>query len=469
MPRSLYAVVASLSLGALAVSAHAQTTAKATTTAASGSASIGSPRLSASTSASSSTTFLPASAVTSAPAPTVTAAAPAYDGLPSPLRADDVVAWARAHRSEIVAAKAKAAAAAATSRVVSALPDPMVMAAIDHLPFKLDGFNWSVLVQQDFPLGGVLGARGRVADAEGRATAEDARTIELDVQLQALAAYLMWIELERSTVVVDEQLEIARQVLELAKIHVSVAESVAADLVRADVDVVRLEGERSSIDAELSAARSMLNASLGRVATDPLPLADLIVPSSDPPIATELVTRAIGARPEVAALVARTEKSREHVDEMDAMYTPMAFVRAGYAQTMFDGPGVMLMVGVSVPIWRDKLAGGLDEANSMATMADADLAAAKRMIEGEVVAAREQVIAARILYESVHERLIPLAQKALTLTMTSYGAGQVPLVSVLDAARMVRESRMEDVAAGIKVAAAWAKLGRAIGMAKVGT
>ena len=43
---------------------------------------------------------------------------------------------------------------------------------------------------------------------------------------------------------------------------------------------------------------------------------------------------------------------------MRSMYAPMAMVRTGPAYTMTDGPGWMVMVGVSVPIWRSKLSAG---------------------------------------------------------------------------------------------------------------
>ena len=46
----------------------------------------------------------------------------------------------------------------------------------------------------------------------------------------------------------------------------------------------------------------------------------------------------------------------------------------------------------------------------------------------------------------------------------------IPLgtISVLEAARMIREARMEEVVAEVKLATVWARLGRAVGVAKVG-
>jgi outer membrane protein TolC len=388
--------------------------------------------------------------------------------LPSPLKPDDVLVFARAHRAEIAAAKSKSDAAKQTSKVVSALPDPMIMAAIDHLPFKLDGADWSVQIQQDFPLNGSLGAKGRAAEAESRAVAADAKKVELDVEYQALGAYIEWIELQRMAVVVDEQLALARQIQAVAKVRLSVSEAAAADVIRAQADVARLEGERKALDGEIAAARSMLNANLGRAVDAKVPDADLVLPSAEPPSSVELAKGAIERRPEVVAMKARVDKARENVAAMDAMYGPMAFVRGGYAYRMDEGKGLMLMVGVTVPIWREKLSAGVSEAKSMTSMAESDVAAMSKMIEGEVAVAREQVVAARTRLATTREKVLPLAKQALSLTITTYGSGQTPLVSVLDGMRLLRDTRMEEVIAEMKLAAAWARLGRAVGVVKVG-
>ena len=76
------------------------------------------------------------------------------------------------------------------------------------------------------------------------------------------------------------------------------------------------------------------------------------------------------------------------------MYAPMAMVRTGPSYTMADGTGWMVMVGVSIPLWRDKLRAGVNEARAMVDMASADLEAMQRMIRGEATLARERVMAA---------------------------------------------------------------------------
>lgn len=390
------------------------------------------------------------------------------DDLPSPLKPDAVIAYATAHRAEITAAKAKAAAAAEVGKQVRALPDPMVMVSVDHLPIKLDGINASFAVQQEFPLSGVLGDRERVAEAGAKQAAAQVDTTKLDVEYQALAAYLMVLEAQRTIAVLDDQVAIAKQVVAVASARLAVSDVAGVDVLRAQLDVVRLEGERTALDADRKAAASMLEAALGRPVTGEPPVCELTLPAADPPALAELVKKALDRRPELAAMKASVAAARAEVDVMRSMYLPMAFVRAGGAYTMTDGPGFMLMVGVSVPLWRDKLGAGVAEAKAMETMAGADVSAMTKMVEGDVGAARQSVIAARTRLATVRDKVLPLSKSVLSLTIATYTAGQMPLISVLDAEKAVREARMDEVIAEVKAAAAWGRLGRAVGVVKVG-
>jgi hypothetical protein len=83
--------------------------------------------------------------------------------LRDPLRLEDVLAYAQTHRQEIAAARARVRAAEQRLAIVSGLEDPMVMPSIDHLPFMLDGVDASLMIEQRFPLSGVLGQRKRAA------------------------------------------------------------------------------------------------------------------------------------------------------------------------------------------------------------------------------------------------------------------------------------------------------------------
>jgi len=388
--------------------------------------------------------------------------------LPSPLRPDDVVVWARDHRAEIAAAKAKAGALAQTPKVVSALPDPMVMASVDHLPVNLMGVDASIVVQQDFPLSGVLGKKKLSAEAGAKAATADVARVALEVEVEALVAYLMVVEAERMLVVLDEQIATAKQIVEATLARLESGAGSAAEVVRARLDVARLEGEHKAVTAELVAKKNMLNAALAREPDAAVPPTSLVLPKSDPPAVSQLADIAIAKRPELSVMRFKAEKASADIEVMQSMYKPMAFIRTGPSYTMDAGAGVMLMLGVSVPIWREKLGAGVSEAKQMASMVEAETSAMRKMIEGEVSGARGAVVADKIRFETTRDKLVPISRQAVSLTLASYASGQVPLVSVLDALTMLRMTRMDEVGSEIRLAVAWARLGRVLGVVKVG-
>ena len=119
------------------------------------------------------------------------------------------------------------------------------------------------------------------------------------------------------------------------------------------------------------------------------------------------------------------------------------------------------MVGFSVPIWRGRLGAGVSEAEAMVEMAEADLVEMQRMVEGDAVVAREQVLASRERMLALRDEVLPRAREAIDPTLAGYAAGQLPLVSVIEAAQTLWSSQAELVLAEFNLGMAWTRLHRA--------
>ena len=148
---------------------------------------------------------------------------------------------------------------------------------------------------------------------------------------------------------------------------------------------------------------------------------------------------------------------------MRSMYKPMAMVRVGRASTMAEGPGGMVMIGVSVPIWRERLRAGVAEGRAMQRMADADLSAMRVMIEGETIAAREAATAARIQLVVLEDEVMPRAQAATESALAGYSSGQGTLVAVIESARTLWVLQEEELMTQTALGEARSRLDRALG------
>jgi cobalt-zinc-cadmium efflux system outer membrane protein len=383
--------------------------------------------------------------------------------LPSPLHIEQVVQLARSRRAEIEVARARQAAAEQRIGVVSALDDPMVMPSLDHVPFMLHGADVSLMVEQRFPLSRLRGQRERSAQANARRLGADVDRVRLNVVLEAVDAYWMLYEQRAMLRVVGEQLALARVLVAAAAGRYAAGTSAQPDVLRAEIELARLQGAQLSLLARARAAKAMLNASLARDPDEPVPeLAEAPVLAEPPELAT-LRKQAFAVRPELLAGQEEIRGAEADVEVMRSMIKPMALVRTGPAYTMADGWGFMATVGVSVPLFQQKNRATIAEAKSMADMARADLSAMRNMVQGNVASAREEVLAARTTALVLRDDVLPRARLAIDAVTAAYTSGTLPMVSALDAARALWDAQQELVMAEVELGLRWARLGRAVG------
>jgi outer membrane protein, heavy metal efflux system len=398
--------------------------------------------------------------------------------LPNPLAIVDVVRLAREHRDEVIAAQARYEAAGERPVIVSALEDPMLSYSVDHYPFDTmaaadamsEGdrggrYDWNYAIEQRFPLSGVRGHRRRAAEAEAATLRADVDRAARDVEFDAASAYLMLGERRRMIDVAREQAALASQLTSAAAARYAAGQAGQADLLRAEVESARASAQLNALRAEIRGAEAMLNAAIGRDTTLPVP--PLVAADADrsPPSPADAIAIALERRPELQGGAAEIDRAAAETEVMRSMYRPMGMVRLGHASTMTEGQGLMVMLGVSLPVWRGSLAAGVREAEAMQRMARADLAAMRRMVEGEVVAARERIDAARVRFLALRDDVEPRARAAVQSSLGAYRSGQSDMVAVIDATRALWDTQGELVMAEADVGLAWARLERATGAA----
>ena len=383
-------------------------------------------------------------------------------GLPTPLTLADVIRVASQRRDEIEAARARTRASEARPAIVSALSDPMISPSLDHLPFMLGGADVSFTIEQQIPLSGIRRSRRTAALADVDRLRAEANRTTLDVGVQAANAFLMLQERRRTQALVAEQIGFARDVVNASNARYSSGTAPQSDVLRAEVEVARLEALARGLVGEVRGAEAMLNAAL---ALD----SDLPVPPLSPiafvnPLPTwPAIKTALTSRPELAAGRAEIARAEAEVQVMRDMFRPMATIRTGPAYTMAEGRGWMAMVGISLPIWKGKLRAGVAEAQAMRAMSEADLRAMTRMIEGDAAEAVNQLEAARERQAALTKDVLPRARMAIDPAVAGYGAGRIPLVSVIEAVQVLWRVQSDLIAADTELGLAWARLGRVIG------
>jgi len=209
----------------------------------------------------------------------------------------DVLRLASERRDEIQAPRARIRAAETRPTVVSALADPMISPSLHHLPFMLGGADVSFTIEQQIPWSGIRGHRRASALADvDRLRAEASRT-PLDVGLQAVNAFLMVQERRRTAALVTEQLSFARDVVSAANARYASGTAQQSDVLRAEVEVARLEAFARVLVSEVRGAEAMLNTSLALDAEGPVPFFASLAFAQPPPSWSAIKT-ALTSRPE---------------------------------------------------------------------------------------------------------------------------------------------------------------------------
>lgn len=391
----------------------------------------------------------------------------AGDTLPHPFQLKDALRITQEQRAEIWAAGARAEAARRRPAIVSALEDPVLAPSIDHKPVdEMMETDRSITLEQSFPLSRIRGHRRDAAEAEADRLRSEVDRTSIVVGLDATQSFFMLNEKRRMRAVVQRQIELADQVVQSAAARYRAGGSAQAEVLRAEIEQARLNARLQSLQAETAGAEAMLNTSLGRDVGLPIPeLAtdDLFDPDINLPNVEVVQASALERRPEISGSEAEIRRAEAEVKVMKSMYLPMAMVRTGVAETMTAGRGYMFMVGVSLPIWFNRLNAGVDEARAMEDMARADQQAMRRMISGEAAAALESVRGALARYRALISDVLPRAERVIAPSLSAYAAGQLSLTGVLESTKALWAVQEEAVMSETELGFAWARLHAAMG------
>ena len=115
-------------------------------------------------------------------------------------------------------------------------------------------------------------------------------------------------------------------------------------------------------------------------------------------------------------------------------------------------------LGITLPIWRDKIAAQIAEAQANKQAAEA------RFSSEQIMLAVEFAEKSFIFRESsrnlalLRNELLPLARQSVEVAQAGYTAGEVDFLNLLDAQRTLLEFRLAEVEAGVQRELALAEL-----------
>ena len=369
-------------------------------------------------------------------------APPPASGTQPPLTLGTVYRDVRADNPRLAAAGAQARAAEARIAPARTPPDPQLQFALMNRSFP--GFGLSeplgmnqIQVMQMIPFPGKLGLAGRVASEQAVAQHARAADVDWDVRARAAMAYYEIYQMDRSLAVADRTLRLLRDLAETARTMYAVGEGRQADVLRAQVEIARMEEEITRMSVERVSAAARLNALLARAADAPVGSPVLpAFPERLPPL-DSLVAEAQARRPMVRAGEAELRAAQAGVRLARREIWPDLQLGVQYGQRPMEGGMtdrmISLMVGINVPIFAGSRQLAMRrEAEAMELMASADLQGMRADTRGRVAELYAAVGRSQRLADLYRKTILPQSETTVASALSSYRVGSVDFMTLLD-------------------------------------
>jgi outer membrane protein, heavy metal efflux system len=357
-------------------------------------------------------------------------------------------------RNPMLQASRAAAEAVATQEPSAALPpDPEIQlgvmnASLPGLRTDMPGSMLpSVQAMQMIPFPGKL----RLGHEVARQSTAMART-EIDetwweVRAGAAMAFYEIYQADRQIAVMEETLDWLRQFEQVAITMYSVGQGRQSDVLRAGVEVARMQADIARMRAMRTAAAARLNAVLDRPAATPVPAVSFAALPQDLPAAAELQSWAEESRPmlERARIGVEQARTREALARRELW--PDLTVGVQYGQRPSEmGTERMgsLMLGFSVPVFAGQRQMQMRrEAAAMEQMARAERTAARAQVSARIDELLAELDRARMLVTLYRTEVLPLAEANVTSAFSSYRVGRVDFMTLTDAQMTLNQYSQE--------------------------
>jgi len=348
-----------------------------------------------------------------------------------------------ARNPRLRAMEASAAAAATRVAEASTLPDPVLQLGV--MNFGLPDFNTdmassmapAVQLMQVVPFPGKLGLRGEMADAARGMADAGAEEAWWEVRGRASNLFYELYSLDRRIEVMRETLALLEDFQTIAKAVYSAGTGRQADVLRADVEVARMDGEIRKMAAMRTAMAARLNGLLDRPAATPVASPTLgALPATVPPPDT-LSAWADETRPMLRRARLGVVQADSRVDLARKEIWPNLTFGVTYGQRDTDmGLERMgsAMVGFSLPIHaRRRQLAQRDEAGAMKRMAEAELEGLEAEVDARIGELLSELERARSLIDLYRDEVLPEAKATVESALSSYRVGAVDFMTLVDA------------------------------------
>jgi cobalt-zinc-cadmium efflux system outer membrane protein len=324
------------------------------------------------------------------------------------------------------------------------LPDPRFNYGyfIEEVETRVGPQRQRVGITQVFPWFGKIEARTDVAAAGAKAAGKRYEAEKLKLFFDVKDAFYEYTYLAGAVEIAGKNLELIRHFEEVARTKYMAAAAGHPDMIRAQVELARLEDQLKTLEDLRGPVVARLNAVLNRRSFGMLPW-----PAKEKfqPVRMQrrqLIDLLKAQNPELAALDFELEAAKSKVDLAKKKFYPDVGVGIDSIQTDGGDDAVILMFTLNLPVWRDNYKAAHRQAKANVRQRSQQ----KTQAENTIIARAE-----RTLYDFEDSNrkiklygdiLIPKAEELLGASETAYQAGTIDFLSLINAQQKLLEFQL---------------------------
>ena len=317
---------------------------------------------------------------------------------------------------------------------------------------------------QTFPWKGKLDLKGRIAQQEAEVEGQRYEAVRRSLIFEVKAAYYDCYFLERAIAVTEENLRLLAHLEEVGRTRYRGGTGEHAPVIKAQVELGRLEDQLRSLRQQRRPTAARLNAALGRAATAPI-----AVPDSLPMAALDLDEEGLKARLQAANPMLQMRQVQAQAQSLGVelagkQFYPDLTVSLDYIHIGDRGENpLMAMASINLPLWRSSYEAGERAAKLNHQAALQGVADEENRLAAELELALYKQRDAQSRSALYQDSLLPKAEQALNVTQRAFAADRSDFLAVIDAQRTLLEFQLAYERARTDQALHWAEIEKLVG------
>ncbi len=382
-----------------------------------------------------------------------------------------IFAYADVHSPVLAVARStRSRAEAARAAALPLLPgNPELTVAVGSLRSSAEfGNDVEISLMQPIQISGVRGLRLDAADRMGELTDAEIEEIRWFVHCDIHAAFHQALVEQARVRLAERVVEFQAEVLRVVESQIRAGEAAPLALRLAQAEVAQARQVLVAEQQAFLAARIRLAQLAGwPVATPPMPGGSVDTPT-EPPAYERLLEVARGQLPSLRTGAARVSEAqaRVAVAKRDVWPRPslgVQYRREGGVANETDLVTLLGVISLEIPSFQ-RNQGERAHARADATIAEAELSAMSRLLDGQIAEARSAVVAAASRMRAYGTDILPRFEENLALLRRSFELGEIDILALSTGRERFLRIQSDALAAQLDYFVALASLERVVGV-----